>query len=555
MRVRLLLSLFFGVLTLCFAAPVHAGSLSYVSDLISTSAPGTTTVSHTIQFVTENTIPASGKIVITPESGAFTVPGAFDFTDVDMAVSGSDRTLAAVASATADGVSISGNVITITLNSTSGISAGLSVQIELGTIATSGVAGDVTLENPSGIDSYRIAIETKTSGDVRIDFAETLIAIVDQVTVTAAMGASPPNRFNGFPSGTVAANNPIIALSLNTDEPATCRYATTTGVSYYDMTNTFISWASSSTIHHLNVSGHVNGTTYNYYVRCTDTLDFANFEDFAITFTLAATPDNENSVSAGDAGPGGVGPFLGGSAYLYQSTVTISGDASPGGRITVLKDGTNVGTVLVAANGTFTITPPAFERGAYTFSTYVTDRSGRRSSSHSSTMSFGQGTTNTISGIIVPPTIAMDTESASLNDTVRVYGEGVPGATIELLIDGAKKFSASTTKSVAGSQDGLWEISFPANALSRGTHILRARAAIPGRTTSSASTVLLLGVGEDPNPRAPGNADLNRDGKVNLVDFSILLSNWQTDDEVADINADGIVSIPDFSIMLFQWTG
>jgi hypothetical protein len=64
-----------------------------------------------------------------------------------------------------------------------------------------------------------------------------------------------------------------------------------------------------------------------------------------------------------------------------------------------------------------------------------------------------------------------------------------------------------------------------------------------------------LGVGEEPNPSATRSADLNRDGKVNLVDFSILLSKWQTDDEVADINADGNVNIADFSIMLFQWTG
>lgn len=555
MRVPFLLSLSVSALALFFAAPVQAGTLSYVSDLISTSAPGTTTASHAIQFTTANAIPASGKIIITPVSGAFSVPGTFDYTDVDVAVSSIDRTLAAVASATEDSVSVASDVITITLNSTTGISAGAQVQIELGAIAASGEAGDVSLTNPAGVDSYRIAIETMSGGDVPIDSAITMIAIVEQVVVTGAMGASPPNRSNGYPSGTIAADNPIIAISLNTDEPATCRYSTTPNVSYYSMTNTFITWASSSTVHHLNVSDHENGTTYSYYVRCTDTLDFANFDDFEITFTVAPDPEYDNSVSGGDAGPGGVGSFLGGSSYLYQSSVTISGSASPGGRVTVLKDGTNVATALVAANGTFTVTPPAFERGTYTFSTYVTDRSGRRSSSHASTMSFGQGTHNTISNIIIPPTIVSDNESVGLNDTVRVYGEGVPGATIELLIDGAKKFSASTTKSVAGLQDGLWEISFPASGLTRGTHILRARAAILGRTTSGASTVILLGVGEDPNPRAPGNADLNRDGKVNLVDFSILLSNWQTDDEVADINADGNVSIADFSIMLFQWTG
>ncbi len=555
MRVQFFLSLIGGATALLFATPAFAGTLFSVSDLLSTSAPGTTTVSHVIQFTTQNAVPASGKIVITPVTGAFTVPGTFDYTDVDLAVSGSDRVLAASASATEDGVSVSSDVITITLNSSTGVSAGANVSIELGTVATAGATGDVTLKNPGTVASYRISIDTKSSGDVAIDSAITMIAIVEQVTVTGVMGASPPNRFNGFPSGEVAANNASIAISLNTDEPATCRYATSSDVIYYSMLETFVSWSSSSTVHHKDLSGHENGGSYTYYVRCTDANDFANFDDFEIAFTLAETPEFDNSVSLGDAGPGGVGSFLGGSAYLYQSTVTISGSASPGGRITVLKDGSNVATALAGADGTFSVTPPAFERGTYTFSTYVTDRAGRRSSSHASTMSFGQGTDNTISNIIIPPTIVSDEESVGIDDTVRVYGEGVPGATIELLIDGSKKFSASTTKSVAGSQDGLWEISFPASSLTRGTHILRVRAAIPGRTTSGASTVLLLGVGEDPNPRAPGNADLNRDGKVNLVDFSILLSNWQTDDEIADINADGNVNIADFSIMLFQWTG
>jgi hypothetical protein len=55
------------------------------------------------------------------------------------------------------------------------------------------------------------------------------------------------------------------------------------------------------------------------------------------------------------------------------------------------------------------------------------------------------------------------------------------------------------------------------------------------------------------------NSDLNRDGKVNLVDFSILLFHWNTDggrsDPPADINQDGRVTLTDFSILIFNWTG
>lgn len=57
------------------------------------------------------------------------------------------------------------------------------------------------------------------------------------------------------------------------------------------------------------------------------------------------------------------------------------------------------------------------------------------------------------------------------------------------------------------------------------------------------------------------SADLNCDNKVNVYDFSILMSYWGTNGSGAtscrspDINQDGIVDIIDYSIMMSQWTG
>jgi len=50
-------------------------------------------------------------------------------------------------------------------------------------------------------------------------------------------------------------------------------------------------------------------------------------------------------------------------------------------------------------------------------------------------------------------------------------------------------------------------------------------------------------------------ADLNKDGRVNLIDFSILLFWWGKDDMCCDQNQDGNVNIVDFSILLYYWTG
>lgn len=51
-------------------------------------------------------------------------------------------------------------------------------------------------------------------------------------------------------------------------------------------------------------------------------------------------------------------------------------------------------------------------------------------------------------------------------------------------------------------------------------------------------------------------ADLNSDGRVNSVDFGIMMSYWaSTAKPSADINKDGAVNSVDFGILMSQWTG
>ena len=52
-------------------------------------------------------------------------------------------------------------------------------------------------------------------------------------------------------------------------------------------------------------------------------------------------------------------------------------------------------------------------------------------------------------------------------------------------------------------------------------------------------------------------ADFNHDGKVNSIDFSIMLAFWKTSspfkNSCADVNTDNQVNSIDFSILLYQW--
>ena len=97
-----------------------------------------------------------------------------------------------------------------------------------------------------------------------------------------------PLRSNGLPSGELAYGTGNVMLSLATDENATCKYAATAGIAYASMTLQFAT--TGGTAHSSTISGLVNGTSYNYYVRCTDSIGNANTDDFVISFNVASPP-------------------------------------------------------------------------------------------------------------------------------------------------------------------------------------------------------------------------------------------------------------------------
>jgi hypothetical protein len=131
----------------------------------------------------------------------------------------------------------------------------------------------------------------------------------------------------------------------------------------------------------------------------------------------------------------------------------------------------------------------------------------------------------------------------------------VPDATVELHID-----DSVLVLDTQADNNGNWSIDFDTSQVTIAEHILRARSVTgnpPLTTESSFSSSLQLFVGVEGQASTP--SDLNRDGFVNLIDFSILIFWWQTDggdsDPPADINGNGRVSLEDFSILLFNWTG
>jgi hypothetical protein len=169
------------------------------------------------------------------------------------------------------------------------------------------------------------------------------------------------------------------------------------------------------------------------------------------------------------------------------------------------------------------------------------------------------GTNNGLTNIILPPTVELTTENVGLGEDAELVGATFPGARVEvtMIAQGSgglgtgQKFTVDVSTT---SSSGVFSIPMKTTGLPAGTYLVRARSFYKGQE-SNYSRLTFLGVGQTAEPGFGIRADLNKDGKVNLVDFSIMLTSWNTPNALADINEDGRVGLADFSILLFNWTG
>jgi cysteine-rich repeat protein len=260
------------------------------------------------------------------------------------------------------------------------------------------------------------------------------------------------------------------------------------------------------------------------------------------------------------AGSGGGGSSGGGSASrggsdreLGDTQISISGRGYPGRTINVLLDSESVGTVQADSQGRFEFSTEA-NPGTATLGIWANDSSGTRSITLNSTFDVTQGAVTNVNGLILPPTLRLSNANPNPGDTVTLSGQAVPSARIEVSVGTARNLTASS------SGTGAWQTTLATAGLSAAQYAVRARSVTTSGAlsqTSNFSSVVSMFLGVDGQATAP--SDLNRDGKVNLTDFSILIFWWGTtggdSSPSADINGNGRVGIEDFSILLFNWSG
>lgn len=243
-------------------------------------------------------------------------------------------------------------------------------------------------------------------------------------------------------------------------------------------------------------------------------------------------------------------PAAGAPPPPVMTKVVLQGKAYPLASITVLQDG-KVATVIKADSGAnFKVEITDITAGVYTFGLWAEDKEGRRSITFSFTVTVTSGMTTTVSGIFIPPTIELDKVNVLKGEILNIFGQTAPESKITISVE-----SPEIVKETKADKEGDWKHSLDTSPLDEGSHTSRAKAESPEGLLSSYSKVLAFYVGKYGVAEICPKADFNKDGKTNLIDFSIMLYWWGKYNPAVDQNRDGIVNLPDFSILMYYWTG
>ncbi len=265
----------------------------------------------------------------------------------------------------------------------------------------------------------------------------------------------------------------------------------------------------------------------------------------------------ENAGGGGGSSSGGGGGSSGGSpdGPMGDTQVSITGKAYPNATVNVLLDGDVIGTVRANNQADFTFSTD-IEPGTNSFGFWAKDSNSIRSITLNTTFDVTQGAVTTISGIMLPPTIVATPSRVDKGSPITFSGKTVPNFTVKSYID-----TSAFVESAVANSSGEWQLVFDTSRLSEATHTVKPKfeQLTGGKLTeSNFGQTLSFYVGAGPTGEI-SSSDLNKDGKINLIDFSILIFWWGTNggnsSPRADINANGKVGLEDFSILLFNWTG
>ena len=254
---------------------------------------------------------------------------------------------------------------------------------------------------------------------------------------------------------------------------------------------------------------------------------------------------------SGGGGGGGFVPSYG--------KIIISGYAQPKSEVTLMSDGTIRSITRAGDDAKFSFTLDNLSPGNYLFTLYSEDKVGR-SNLYTFPVKLETGQTITAGNILLSPTIDVDKAEVKKGDFISIFGFAQPQAGILINVSSEEELFFRTN----ANKDGFYLYQLGTDILEKGEHLTKSKAILANQLVSNYSKVVSFKVSERTVAKEVKKvclkADLNCDGRVNLIDFSIAAYWYKRKltpeaKQKVDLNGDGKVDLIDFSIIAYYWTG
>jgi hypothetical protein len=246
--------------------------------------------------------------------------------------------------------------------------------------------------------------------------------------------------------------------------------------------------------------------------------------------------------------PGTPPPPTGGNQW--PTTMAFAGESFPNAKISVLgKGGVDpayrdfpIKIERLSSGGSFHLTVLSLFQGDYIFLLKAEDEDGQESIVTVSRESIGFN--EVVAGIVFPPTVRLESAVVAKGKRVGVTGFATPGFSVEIEIDG------KSMATVVAGPSGQYAFSTDGDSLGEGIHYVQVRQ----RNAAGAVSGLSVSRSFRVSPLIFPKADLNSDGIVNVIDWSIFLFRWESKEAseraTIDLNSDGTLDVYDFSLFL-----
>ncbi|MFC1756764.1 fibronectin type III domain-containing protein [Patescibacteria group bacterium] len=412
--------------------------------------------------------------------------------------------------------------------------------------SVAGSSESFTVTGLSPSTTYYFAI--KTSDEVP---NESAISNVDSLATTATPDTTAPSAVSDLAASGASNNSIDLDWTAPGDDAGSgtatsydVRYSTADITDDTDFNNATQATGEPSpsvagSSESFTVTGLSPSTTYYFAIKTSDEVP----NESAVSNVPSDTTSEESSiVITGDSGGGGVAATM----------VVFGGQAYPGSEIIVqFKDSLNnqfrnvpLSTYQMENDGKFYISYMAFLSGKYFFSLKAQDKLGQTTGIKSYNVDFNSEKSLIVEDILFPPTLNFGNGVYTLNEDINISGYSTAHSKINLSIDDIIK------KETTSDKDGCYQFVFSPSELEVGDYFAKVSQTSVGGEESGFSFPRAFRISSLSFPRA----DFNKDNGINITDWSIFLYRWGSEEEslkrTIDLDDNGQVNIIDFSIFL-----